>query len=62
MGGTCCSRSAGRHSATTAANTLISRIGPGGQQFAEDGLVIHAVVPGGSGDVIVDLIGYLAPL
>jgi hypothetical protein len=44
------------------ANMLISRIGPGGQQFPENGLVIHAFVPGGSVDVIVDLIGYLAPL
>jgi hypothetical protein len=44
------------------ANTLISRVGPGGQQFPENGLIIHAFVPGGSVDVIVDLIGYLAPL
>ncbi len=42
------------------ANTLISRMGPGGQQFANNGIVVRAVVTGGNQvDVIIDLIGYL---
>jgi hypothetical protein len=42
------------------ANTLISRMGPGGQQFANNGIVVRAVVTGGGQvDVIIDLIGYL---
>lgn len=45
------------------ANTLISRMGPGGQLFPENGIFIQAAVSGGgSVDVIVDLIGYLGPL
>jgi hypothetical protein len=42
------------------ANTLISRVGPGGQQFPDNGIVVHARVDsGGQVDVIIDLIGYL---
>ncbi len=44
------------------ANTLIARLGPGGQLFGENGLFLTAhISDGGSVDVIVDLIGYLAP-
>ena len=44
------------------ANSLIARLGPGGQLFGEQGLFLNAhVAGGGSVDVIVDLIGYLAP-
>lgn len=44
------------------ANTLVARLGPGGQQFAEQGLFLKAhIAGGGKVDVIVDLIGYTAP-
>jgi hypothetical protein len=46
------------------ANGVISRMnGPWGQQFANNGIVVRAVVAaGGRVDVIVDLIGYTGPL
>lgn len=44
------------------ANTLVARLGPGGQLFPEQGLFLKAhIAGGGSVDVIVDLIGYTAP-